>query len=161
MIVPGPVLPVYGSPGMGTAVSDLLGEAQPGWKSALVGLAVCTALAFVLTAGAERVLRKNGRPRGGRRRRRLRRNGSFPTTRVVVTLEPNGRYTGHVLDAQSGATLAVTYAEESPFVAKREAEKLALRIERARAKAERGRPRGPYRVTPTGRTITLVPRPKK
>lgn len=147
---------VNGLSGLGGAVSELLGEgAVPGWKSALVGLGVVTALAFVLTAGAERAL---GLKRNGRRRR-LRRNGA--TTRVVVTLEPNGRYTGHVLDAQSGETLAVTYAEESPFVAKREAEKLSVRIERERAKAERARPRGPYRTTSTGQTIRLVPRPKK
>lgn len=243
--------------GLGHAVSELLGEEAPGWKSALLGLAVVTGLAFVLTAGAERVLglkrngshgrrrmRRNGaivlnpaqaaalapfnaaaaqggwtlesvlcgvvvyrraayesavlivdgqgKTRGfkivtsgkarakskgvfldyldgtvicefglkenGRRRRRLRRNGA--TTRVVVTLEPNGRFTGHVLDAATGQALAVTYAEASPFDAKREADKLALRIERARAKAERSRPKGPYRVTPTGRTIALVPRKK-
>lgn len=246
---------VNGLSGLGGAVSELLGEgAVPGWKSALVGLGVVTALAFVLTAGAERALglKRNGRRRRLRRngaivltpaqaaalapfnaaaaqggwtlesvscgvvvyrravsesailivdgqgktrgfkyvssgkaratskslflayldgtvicsfrpnknsRSRMRRNGA--TTRVVVTLEPNGRYTGHVLDAQSGETLAVTYAEESPFVAKREAEKLSVRIERERAKAERARPRGPYRTTPTGQTIRLVPRPKK
>lgn len=124
------------------------------WQSALLGLAICTALALAIDAATPTRLS----PNPSRRRRRLRRNGA--TTRVVVTLEPNGRYTGHVIDAVTGETLAVTYAEESPFVAKREAEKLALRLEKQRAKAERARPRGPYRVTPTGKTLRLVP-PKK
>lgn len=143
--------------GLDSPVSEFLGEAQPGWRSATVALVTVTALAFVLTAGAERALglKKNGRPRS----RRMRRNGA--TTRVVVTLEPNGRYTGHVLDRETGRTLAVTHAEESAFVAKREADRMANGIERHRAKLERRRPQGPHRVTPTGVVIRLVPRGKK
>jgi hypothetical protein len=139
-------------------------DERPGLGSAALAIGLCTVLAFVLTAAAERALglpaqrrmRKNGR-------RRLRRNGG-PFYLVRVTLEPNGRYTGHVIDAATGTTVYLTAAEVSPFEAKRRADKHRGVLERSRAADERRTarlgPEPPSRTTPTGRTLSLVPPPR-
>lgn len=162
-------------------------EDRPGLGSALLGLGVVTVLALVLTPLCERLLglRPNASPRRPRKRRRarraaapaparkprrgraLRRNGLL-FFRVFVTHDPNGRYTGHVVSAETGATVAVTMSEATPFEAKRFADRAALRFERLRLAALRLEERkrlSPYRVTPTGQTIRLVlprtPRPTR
>lgn len=123
-------------------------------KNAAVALLTVAVLAFVLTEGAERALGLKKNPR----RRALRRNGR--TTRVHVTHDANGLFTGHVLDRESGRTLAVTFAEPDAFAAKRSADKMARGIERQRETDRRRRARAPHRVTSTGVLLQLVPKNK-
>jgi hypothetical protein len=144
---------------------------RPGFASALVGIAACTGLAFLLVPLCEKLLGLEAPPKPSKR---YRANASFRRTSgdgwvppqppyfVVQVVQDKGGYFGRVIARQAGVVAWETMRESSPFVAKKQADAKRAKLEALAAEAVRQeieRRARPHRFTPTGAILTLAPSP--
>lgn len=143
-------------------------EERPVLRDAAIGLAVCTVLAFGLTALIER----SGVLQAPVRRFRKNAPTAPPTSPyAVVIVEDRGDWFGRVVVRETGEVVFETMREASPFVAKKRADARLRSLDASYRRAAREDAAAEARakvsrVTSTGTVIALVtprrhPKPKK